>query len=72
MTLNGFKSITVREKTYTKIEELARKENRSVSNLIDTLVMTNLIREEKAIEIPIEERGFFENGQDVKVTIESI
>lgn len=42
MTLNGFKSITVRERTYTKIEERARKENRSVSNLIDTLVMTNL------------------------------
>ena len=45
--MSGFKSITVREKTYTKIEELARRENRSVSNLIDTLVMTNIIREEK-------------------------
>ena len=50
MTLNGFKSITVRERTYEKIEELARKENRSVSNLIDTLIMTNIIREEKAIQ----------------------
>ncbi|HEY4681510.1 MAG TPA: ribbon-helix-helix protein, CopG family [Nitrosarchaeum sp.] len=50
MTSNGFKSITVREKTYTKIEELARRENRSVSNLIDTLIMTNLIKEENIIQ----------------------
>jgi len=41
MTLSGFKSITVRQRTYTKIEELARKENRSMSNLIDTLLMRN-------------------------------
>lgn len=70
--MSRFKSITVRERTYTKIEELARKENRSMSNLIDTLVMTNLIREEKAVEIPAEEREYFKNGQDVKVTIESV
>ncbi len=41
MTADGFKSITVRERTYKKIKELAREENRSVSNLIDTLIMTN-------------------------------
>lgn len=39
MPLKGYKTLTIKEEVYEKLEKRAKKENRSITNMAETIIL---------------------------------